>query len=244
MTTDLRDIARRSAIELVGSAALSATVVGSGIAATNLSTDVGLQLLINALATACGLFVLITVLGPSSGAHFNPLVSLADSAFGLRGVRDVAPYVVAQVAGCIGGCVVASVMFDLPPMAWSTTDRATPGHFLAEIFATAGLIFVIFALVRSGRSHLAAPVVATYIGAAYFVTSSTSFANPAMTIGRMFTDSFAGISPGSVVPFISAQLIGAVLGYVAIRILAPAVAPGTESGQPAASRETFAPSAG
>ncbi|PRY65429.1 glycerol uptake facilitator-like aquaporin [Glaciihabitans tibetensis] len=212
---------RRTAAEFLGSAALTTIVVGSGIAATNLTDDVGLQLIINAITTAFGLFVLITVLGPLSGAHFNPLVSAADYAFGFRGLRDIAPYVLAQVTGCIAGSVLANVMFELPPVSWSTTDRATPAHLLAELVATAGLIFIIFILARTGRAQFAAAVVATYIGAAYFFTSSTSFANPAITVGRMFSDSFAGIAPGSALPYIGAQAIGAALGFVAVNILVP-----------------------
>jgi arsenate reductase len=200
-------------------------VVGSGIAATNLSDDVGVQLLINALATAFGLFVLITVLGPISGAHFNPLVSLVDYAFGLRGLRDIVPYIAAQIIGCIAGSVLANIMFDLPPAAWSTTDRITPGHLVAEVVATAGLIFAIFALARTGRARFAAAVVATYIGSAYFFTSSTSFANPAITIGRMFTNTFAGIAPGSAPLFIAAQIVGAILGYLGVRLLTPRLTP-------------------
>lgn len=219
MTTAPAAIARRISAEFLGSAALTATVVGSGIAATTLTDDVGIQLLINAIATAFGLFVLITVLGPISGAHFNPVVSLTDYAFGLRGVRDVGPYIAAQVLGCIAGSILANLMFDLPPAAWSATDRITPGHLIAEVVATAGLIFVIFTLARTARAHLAATAVATYIGSAYFFTSSTSFANPAITIGRMFSDTFAGIAPGSAPLFIGAQLIGAVLGYLCVRFL-------------------------
>jgi glycerol uptake facilitator-like aquaporin len=206
---------------MIGSAALTAMVVGSGIAATTLSGDVGLQLLINAVATAFGLFVLITVLGPISGAHFNPLVSLADFTFGLRGRRDLAPYLAAQVIGCITGSVLANLMFDLPPASWSGTDRITPGHLTAEVVATAGLIFVVFALARTGRSHFAAGAVAAYIGSAYFFTSSTSFANPAITIGRMFTDSFAGIAPASAPLFIGAQVLGALIGCAGVSLLTP-----------------------
>jgi glycerol uptake facilitator-like aquaporin len=219
VTTAPAAIARRTSAEFLGSALLTAMVVGSGIAATTLSDDIGIQLLINAIATAFGLFVLVTVLGSISGAHFNPLVSLADYAFGLRGVRDVGPYIAAQVLGCITGSILANVMFDLPPAAWSSTERITPGHLIAEVVATAGLIFVIFALAHTERAHLAAAVVATYIGSAIFFTSSTSFANPAITIGRMFTDTFAGIAPASAALFIGAQVIGGVLGYFAVRLL-------------------------
>jgi glycerol uptake facilitator-like aquaporin len=221
VTTASPALARRIATEFVGSASLTAIVVGSGIAATDLTDDVGVQLLINAITTAFGLFVLITVLGPLSGAHLNPLVSAADYALGYRGLRDIGPYVIAQVAGCISGSMLANTMFELPPVLLSTTDRATPGHLLAEVVATAGLIFTIFTLARTGRAHFAAAVVATYIGAAYFFTSSTSFANPAITVGRMFSDTFAGIAPASALPYIGAQLVGAALGYAAVRLLTP-----------------------
>ena len=217
----LRPLARRAAVELVGSAALAAVVIGSGIAATSLSDDVGIQLLINAIATAFGLFVLITVLGPLSGAHLNPVVSLADSALGLRSWRDALVYIPAQILGCSLGAVLANLMFGLPAVSISTTDRATPAHLLAEVVATAGLVFAIFALVRLDRAALAPAVVAAYIGSAYFFTSSTSFANPAITIGRMLSDTFAGIAPSSALWFIAAQLIGGLLGYVAVRLLVP-----------------------
>ena len=209
----------RPVVELIGAAGLAAAVVGSGIAATGLSDDVGVQLLINAIATAFALFVLITVLGPLSGAHLNPVVSIVDAALGARPWREVAVYVVAQIVGCILGTMLANLMFELPMAAFSTTDRVTVGHLLAEVVATAGLVFVVFALVRTGRAALAAPAVAAYIGGAYFFTSSTSFANPAITIGRMFTDTFAGIAPTSVLPFIGAQLVGAALAYLAVRLL-------------------------
>ncbi|MGY4856333.1 aquaporin [Cryobacterium sp. AP23] len=222
MTTAPPAIIRRVSAEFIGSASLTTIVVGSGVAATNLTTDVGVQLLINAIATAFGLFVLITVLGPLSGAHFNPLVSAADYALGLRGLRDIGPYVLAQVLGCIAGSLMANAMFDLPVVSWSTTDRATPAHLLAEVVATAGLIFIIFTLAHTDRAHFAAAVVATYIGAAYFFTSSTSFANPAITIGRMFSDTFAGIAPASALPYIGAQIVGAALGFAAMKLLTPA----------------------
>ena len=222
MTTAPPAIIRRVSAEFVGSASLTTIVVGSGVAATNLTDDVGLQLLINAIVTAFGLFVLITVLGPLSGGHFNPLVSVVDHALGLRRLRDVGPYILAQVFGCIAGSILANAMFELPLVAWSTTDRATAGHLLAEVVATAGLIFIIFALARTGRAHFAAAVVASYIGAAYFFTSSTSFANPAITLGRMFSDSFAGIAPTSVLPYLGAQILGAFVGFAAVKLLTPA----------------------
>jgi arsenate reductase len=130
-----------------------------------------------------------------------------------------------QVVGCIAGAVLANAMFAEPAVAWSTTDRFSWPLLLSEVVATAGLVLVVFALVRTGRSHLAAPAVGAYIGAAYFFTSSTSFANPAITIGRMFSDTFAGIAPASVLPFIAAQLIGAALGWAAVRIFFPVAAP-------------------
>ena len=212
---------RRAAAEFVGSAALAAIVVGSGIAATGLSDDVGIQLLINALATALGLFVLITVLGPVSGAQFNPFVTLVDVALGSRRVRDLAPYLASQVLGCVAGAVLANLMFGLAAVSISVTERATPAHLLAEVVATAGLVVAIFVLVRSGRAVWVAGVVAAYIGSAYFFTSSTSFANPAITIGRIVSDTFAGIAPSSAPWFIAAQLVGAAVGYAVVRLLAP-----------------------
>ena len=215
-------LARRLTSEFLGSTLLAALVLGSGIAAQTLSPDdVGLQLLENALATVLGLFVLIAIFAPVSGAHFNPVVSLVDSAFGLRPWRDTAAYIPAQLLGCIAGAVLANVMFDLPPISWSSTDRLTGGHFLGEVVATAGLILVIFSLARAGKAAWAAPAVAAYIGAAYFFTSSTSFANPAITIGRMFSDTFAGIAPSSAPGYIGAQLTGGLIGYGLVRFLHP-----------------------
>ena len=216
------DTTRALAGEFLGSALLTAVVVGSGIAAQNLSpADVGLQLFENAFATALGLFVLILVFQTVSGAHFNPVVSIVDALLHRKGVAITAAYLPAQILGCIAGAILANVMFAAPPIAWSTKDRADWPHLLAEVVATAGLVLVIFALVRTGRSHLAAPAVGAYIGAAYFFTSSMSFANPAITIGRAFSDTFAGIAPSSVLPFIAAQLVGAALGLVAVRALVP-----------------------
>jgi arsenate reductase len=213
---------RSIAGELLGSALLSAIVIGSGIAAQRLSPDdVGLQLLENAIATALGLAVLILVFAPVSGSHFNPVVTLVDALLGHRRWIDVARYVPSQIAGCIAGAVVANLMFGDAAVSWSTTDRATPPHLLAEVVATAGLILVIFPLARTGRGHLAAPAVGAYIGSAYFFTSSTSFANPAITIGRMFSDTFAGIAPASAAPYVAAQLVGAVAGWLLVRALFP-----------------------
>jgi arsenate reductase len=217
---------RAAAGELVGSAGLAAVVVGSGIAAQRLSpADTGLQLFENAFATALGLAVLILVFAPVSGAHFNPVVTLADIALHRRRWSTAAIYLPVQVLGCIAGAVLANAMFTEPAVAWSTTNRFSWPLLLSEVVATAGLVLVVFALVRTGRSHLAAPAVGAYIGAAYFFTSSTSFANPAITIGRMFSDTFAGIAPASVLPFIAAQLIGAALGWAAVRSFFPVAAP-------------------
>ncbi|MFE7227485.1 aquaporin [Nocardioides sp. NPDC057577] len=219
---------RRLLAELMGTALLVAVVVGSGIAAQQLSPDdTGLQLLENSMATVFGLAALILMFGPVSGAHFNPVVSLADWFLGRRAgtglsLPEVGAYTVAQVVGGIGGAVLANLMFDLDAVTISAKDRVTGGHLLAEVVATAGLVALIFALVRSGRGALAAPAVGGYIGAAYWFTSSTSFANPAVTIGRVFSDTFAGIAPGSVAPFVLAQLVGAVLGVLLILALYPA----------------------
>ena len=213
---------RRVSAELLGSALLAALVVGSGIAAERLSPgDTGLQLLENAFATALGLPVLILIFGPLSGAHFNPVVSLVDSASGLRPWRDTLAYIPAQIVGCIAGAILANLMFGDPAVSISTTDRLTPAHFLAEIVATAGLILVIFALARTGRANLTPAAVGAYIGAAYFFTSSASFANPAITIGRIFSDTFAGIAPTSAPGFIAAQVLGAAVGFVLVRWLYP-----------------------
>ncbi|MCW7946473.1 hypothetical protein AAW14_31920 [Streptomyces hygroscopicus] len=210
-------LGRRVVAEAVGTAALVAVVVGSGIQATELSRDVGVQLLANSLATVFGLGVLIALLGPVSGAHFNPVVTLAAWFTGRRSgdgmtAREVAAYVPAQLAGAVGGAILADAMFAEPLVKWSTHDRSAGHLWLGEIVATAGLVLLIFGLTRAGRAHLAPVVVAAFIGAAYWFTSSTSFANPAVTIGRAFTDTFAGIAPASVAPFVAAQLVGAAVG--------------------------------
>ena len=224
---------RRLLAEAVGTALLVTVVVGSGIAAQELSPDdAGLQLLENSTATVLGLTVLILLFGPVSGAHFNPVVSAADLLLGRRagtGLRaaEVAAYTAAQVAGAVVGAIVANAMYGLPAVQVSGHDRATGPVLLAEVVATAGLVALIFALARTGRGALAAPAIGAYIGAAYWFTSSTSFANPAVTIGRVFSDTFAGIAPGSVLPFVLAQLLGAALGAGLVLALypdAPAVA--------------------
>jgi arsenate reductase len=217
---------RRLLAELLGSAFLAAVVIGSGIAAQRLSPgQTGLELLENAAATAAGLFAIILMFGPVSGAHFNPVVSFADAAFGGLRWRDAAAYLPAQVAGCIGGAVAANLMFAQAAVSISAKHRATPAHFLSEVIATLGLILVIFALARSGRSRSAPAAVGAYIGAAYFFTSSTSFANPAITVGRMFSDTFAGIAPSSAPAFITAQVVGGALAVAVVRALYPRLTP-------------------
>jgi arsenate reductase len=217
---------RRLLAELLGSALLAAVVIGSGIAAQRLSpSDTGLELLENAAATAAGLFAIILMVGPVSGGHLNPVVSFVDAAFGGLSWRDAAAYLPAQVAGCIAGAVVANLMFALTPVSISATHRATPAHFLSEVVATLGLLLVIFALARTGRARSAPAAVGAYIGAAYWFTSSTSFANPAITIGRMFSDTFAGIAPSSAPAYIGAQVLGGVLAVAVIKALYPAITP-------------------
>jgi glycerol uptake facilitator-like aquaporin len=216
---------RRLLAEFLGSLLLSSVVVGSGIAAERLSPgNVGVELVENAGATALGLFVIIAVFSPISGAHLNPLISLVDAALGRRGWLDAVAYIPAQLLGCITGAILANLMFGLPAFELSTTVRLTPPHFLGEVIATTGLVLVVFVLARTGRERLAPAAVGAYIGAAYFFTSSTSFANPAITIGRMFTTSFSGIAPTSVPGFLAAQVLGAALGLVLVRLLTPAMA--------------------
>jgi arsenate reductase len=210
----------------LGSAFLAAVVIGSGIAAQQLSPgNSGLQLFENAAATAAGLFAIILMFGPVSGGHFNPVVSFTDAAFGGLSWRDATAYLPAQVFGCISGAVVANVMFSKAAIEISTKHRASPPHFLSEIVATLGLLLVIFALARSGRSRSTPAAVGAYIGAAYFFTSSTSFANPAITVGRMFSNTFAGIAPSSAPSFIAAQIVGAVVALAVIAALYPNMTP-------------------
>ncbi|TQL03091.1 MIP/aquaporin family protein [Cellulomonas sp. SLBN-39] len=226
-------LARRALAELVGTGTLVTVVVGSGIAATRLSpTDVGLQLLQNSTTTALALVVLIAVLGPVSGAHLNPAVTLVLAATGEWRARtaDVLAYVAAQVLGAVGGTVLAHLMFDLPAVQLSSTVRTGPPLWLAEVVATAGLVVVILGLLRSHRQTWVPAAVGCYIGAAYWFTASTSFANPAVTIGRAFTDTFAGIAVASVAPFVVAQLVGAAVGAVLVTVLhgRPVAVPGQD----------------
>jgi glycerol uptake facilitator-like aquaporin len=216
--------------EFVGTALLVSVVVGSGIAAAQLSPDdVGLQLLENSTATVLGLAVLILMFGPISGAHFNPVVSAADWLLGRRAGTGITAttlglYTVVQSVGGICGAVLANVIFDRRAFELATKDRITLGHLIGEVVATAGLITLIFALARTGRAAMSAAAVGAYIGAAYWFTSSTSFANPAVTIGRMFSDSFACFAPGSTPGFIAAQVVGTLLGLALIVVLYPGIA--------------------
>jgi glycerol uptake facilitator-like aquaporin len=217
---------RRLLAEFLGAAFLAAVVIGSGIAAQQLSPgDTGLQLLENALATAAGLFAIILMFGPVSGGHFNPAVSLVDTAFGGLGRRDALAYIPAQVLGCIAGAIAANAMFAVAAISISDKHRASDAHLFAEVIATVGLVLVIFSLARTRRSSMVPAAVGAYIGAAYFFTSSTSFANPAITVGRMFSDTFAGIAPSSVPGFVVAQLVGGVVAIGVIRILYPEITP-------------------
>ncbi|MVU80898.1 aquaporin family protein [Nocardia sp. ET3-3] len=242
MNAATTQLARRLTAEAVGTALLVAVVVGSGIAAQRLSPDdIGIQLLENSTATVFGLATLILLFGPVSGAHFNPAVSLADwlagrrTGTGLSGV-EAAAYSAAQTFGAIAGAVLANVMFDQAAAQISTHHRVDSGHLIGEIVATAGLIALIFTLARTGRAALAPLAVAAWIGAAYWFTSSTSFANPAVTVGRIFTDSFAGIAPASAPGFIAAQLLGALLGLGLVAICYPTA--------PAAADEVVVPHPG
>jgi glycerol uptake facilitator-like aquaporin len=217
---------RRLTAEGIGSALLAAVVIGSGIAAQQLSPgQVGLELLENAAVTAAGLYALILMFGPVSGAHFNPVVSFVDAAFGGLRWRIALAYLPAQLAGCVAGAVAANVMFSKAAVSLSTHHRATGAHLFSEVIATSGLLLVIFALVRTGRGSVAPSAVGAYIGGAYFFTSSTSFANPAITVGRMFSDTFAGIAPSSAPAFIAAQVVGGLVGFAAIKILYPGLTP-------------------
>ena len=214
-------LGRRLAAEAVGTAFLLAGIVGSGIMATRLTGDIGLQLLINAVATASILIAVILSIGPVSGAHLNPAVTFVDRWFGGLSTRDAVGYSAAQIGGGFVGVVAANLMFDLPAVSLSTTARSGSHLWLAEIIATLGLVLVIFGVVRSGRASAAPFVVGAYIGAAFFFTSSTSFANPAVTWGRMFSDTFTGIEPSSVPAFLLAELLGVALVIPLIRFLFP-----------------------
>lgn len=208
--------------ETVGTAFLLMAVVGGGIAAQTLSpSDVGLQLLEAAIVTAFALTALIWMLGPISGAHFNPAVTIADAVLHGRPRKEAAAYIGAQTVGGIGGTILANLMFELPAVTWSTTARDGAGQYLGEIVATVGLLLIIFLMVRAGTMTNIAPAVGLYIGGAYFFTSSTSFANPAVTVSRMFSDTFAGIAPESAPMFIVMQLIGVALAVLFVQSTEP-----------------------
>ena len=210
-------ILRKWLAEYVGTATLVCVVVGSGIMGTNLSKDSGVALLINAFSTIFALALLILIIAPISGAHFNPAVSLVQVLRREMNAVEFLSFISAQIAGAISGAIIANVMFDLEAIQISTNERVSTGTLVGEVIATAGLITVIFVLVARSQDKLIPVVVAAWIGSAYFFTSSTSFANPAVTIGRVFSDTFAGINPASVLPFIIAQLIGAMLGVALVK---------------------------
>ena len=210
---------RKLLAEYLGTALLVAIVVGSGIMATDLTQDVGLQLLINTISTVFGLAVLILILAPISGAHFNPVVTLVDLIQGKSSIIQFLQYAVVQTAGAISGAFLANAMFDNAIIQTATKIRSGNNLYLAEIVATAGLILVINLLVSQKNLTVIPAAVAAWIGSAYFFTSSTSFANPAVTIGRTFSDSFAGIAPECVLKFIAAQILGAIIGLGLVKVL-------------------------
>ena len=199
--------------EFLGTALLVCIVVGSGIMATNLSQDIGVQLLINTVSTVFGLMVLIQILAPISGAHFNPVVTLIELIQRKTTLSTFIQFSAVQIAGAVTGSILANAMFEFALIETSTKMRSGINLYLGEILATAGLILIINLLIAQEKTTLIPAMVASWIGSAYFFTSSTSFANPAVTIGRMFSDSFAGIAPGSVLPFIAAQLVGSIVGF-------------------------------
>ena len=210
-------ILRKWLAEFIGTATLVCVVIGSGIMGTNLSNDPGIALLINAFSTIFTLALLILIIAPISGAHFNPAVSLVQVIRREMSAVEFLSFISAQIAGAITGAIIANLMYDLPAIQISTHERVSTGTLVGEVIATAGLITVIFVLVARAQEKLIPVAVAAWIGSAYFFTSSTSFANPAVTIGRVFSDTFAGINPGSVIPFIAAQLIGAMFGVALVR---------------------------
>src|SRR5205807_2195893 len=216
------DLTRRLVAEALGTGLLVIAVIGSGIMASRLSPhDAGLQLLENAAATAAALIGLILIFGAVSGAHFNPVVTIVARAFGSITTRDSGLYIAAQVTGGCAGAVLANLMFELPAVELSTKTRSSPALWLSEIIATVGLLLVIHGCVRTGRANVVAFAVGIWIGGAYWFTSSTSFANPAVTIARTLSDTFTGIKPSSAPMFVLMQLIGAVIAYGLIRLFYP-----------------------
>jgi arsenate reductase len=230
-------LGRRLLAEFLGTAFLAVAIIGSGIMASRLSpNDAGLELLENATATAAALVAIILAIGPVSGAHLNPVVTLADRFFGGLSSGEAAGYIGAQFAGGAAGAAAANLMFSVPVVELSTTVRSSGGLWFAEVVATFGLLLVIFGVVRSGRGSAAPFAVGAYVGGAYFFTASTSFANPAVTMARALSHSFAGINPSSVPPFVAAQLVGAGLAVLAIMVLYPTV--GTFAADVVVPRET------
>ncbi|MDX1691435.1 MAG: aquaporin [Acidimicrobiia bacterium] len=217
------NLRRRVAAEFIGTGFLLAAIVGSRIMADRLSDDVGLVLLQNAVATAAALVALILALGPVSGAHLNPAVTITDRVFGGVTTREGIAYVVAQVTGGLTGAITANLMFDLPALHWSATVRSGSHLWLAEVVATAGLLLVIFGLVRAGRESAVAFGVGAFIAAAFYFTSSTSFANPAVTVARTVSDTFTGIEPASAPAFLAAEVAGMLMAIGAIRFLFPSI---------------------
>lgn len=216
------DLTRRLAAEALGTALLVVAVVGSGIMASRLSSgDVGLQLLENAAATAGALIGLILMFGAVSGAHFNPVVSLLDRLLGTTTTRDTGLYVVAQVVGGCAGAVLANLMFELPAVTLSTHERSSPALWLSEVVATVALLLVIQGCVRTGRANVVPFAVGAWIGGAYWFTSSTSFANPAVTVARTLSDTFAGIAPASAPMFVAMQVLGALVAFGLVRLFYP-----------------------
>jgi len=221
-------LARQALAEFLGSAGLVAVVIGSGIAAQRLSTDPGLRLLENALVTGAGLVALILAFGPVSGGHFNPVVTLAGRIFGGVSTRQVAAYLPAQVAGGVVGAIAANLMFSLPAISISGHERASGGLWLSEVLATFGLVVLVFGLGRAGRDAVAPFAVGAYIAAAYWWSSSTSFANPMIDIARTLSNTFTGIAPSSVAVFVVMQLLGAAAGVGAVALLYPHAGPAEE----------------
>ncbi len=221
------DLTRRLVAEGLGTGLLIVAVIGSGIMAQRLSTDIGLQLLENSLATAGALVGLILMFGAVSGAHFNPVVTLLDRLQGSISTRDTGCYIVAQVIGACLGAMLANIMFELPAINVSTHDRSSPALWISEIVATVTLLLVIQGCVRSGRAAVVPFAVAAWIGGAYWFTSSTSFANPAVTIARMLSDTFAGIAPASAPMFIVMQFVGVAIAFGLVRLLYPNAQPET-----------------
>jgi arsenate reductase len=221
---------RRLLAEYLGSLLLAAVVIGAGIAAQTLSPHAtGLELLEDAIATGLGLYVLILMFGAISGAHFNPVISFVDALFGGISWRDAWGYLCAQVAGCVSGAVLANLMFSRSAISISLHHRATLAHGFSEVVATAGLVMIIFVLARTGRSSLAPGAVGAYIASAYFFTSSASFANPAIVVGRMFSNTFAGVAPSSAPVFVGAEVIGGLVGFALVKALYHEVTAGDAS---------------